>query len=190
MTSENRADTIGADRIVWLDMEMTGLDPQRCVPLEVAIIVTDSELVELCQYESVLAADNDGLATMDDFVRNMHTVNGLLERVSSATKSVKTADEEMASLVNQWCEAGTGVLAGNSIWQDRRFVRRYFPLLDAALHYRMIDVSTLKELARRWYPHALPEKTSDHTAMADIRASIRELEHYRASILVAPTKSS
>lgn len=171
------------DRMVWLDMEMTGLDPERCMPLEVAIIITDTELGELATYEAVLACDPAGLDTMDDFVRNMHTENGLLERVAKATTTVGQSDEAMAELVNAWCEPRTGVLAGNSIWQDRRFVRRYFPKLDAALHYRMVDVSTLKELARRWYPDAVHEKTSDHTAMADIRASIRELVHYRKNIL-------
>ncbi len=178
--------TIGDDRMVWLDMEMTGLDPQNCVPLEVAIIITDSKLNELDSYDDVVIATDIALKRMNDFVRNMHTQNGLLERVRAATTEVGSADQSMAAIVNKWCTPKTGVLAGNSIWQDRRFVRRYFPALEQTLHYRMIDVSTLKELARRWYPQALPEKTSDHTAMADIRASISELKHYRETILKSP----
>ena len=174
---------IAGDRIVWLDMEMTGLDPETCVPIEVAMIITDSELTELGSYEAVLSATGEALATMDDFVRDMHTRNGLLEKVRVATTSLAAADAAMLALVNAWCEPRTGVLAGNSIWQDRRFVRRYFPALEAALHYRMIDVSTLKELARRWYGEAaLFEKESPHTAMADIRASIAELAHYRETL--------
>ncbi len=171
-----------ANRLVWLDMEMTGLDPATCVPLEVAIIITDSELGELATYESVIACDRAGLDTMDDFVRNMHTVNGLLDRVKTADTTAAETDAAMTELVSQWCDPKTGVLAGNSIWQDRRFVRRYFPALDAVLHYRMVDVSTIKELTRRWYPAAMLEKTSDHTAMADIRSSINELSHYRANV--------
>lgn len=172
------------DRIVWLDMEMTGLDPETCVPIEVAVIVTDSELVELGSYEAVLAASDEALATMDEFVRDMHTRNGLLARVKTATTSLAEADAAMVALVNAWCTPRTGVLAGNSIWQDRRFIRRYLPALDAALHYRMIDVSTIKELAWRWYGEtALLAKESAHTAMADIRASIAELIHYRDTLL-------
>jgi oligoribonuclease len=172
-----------ADRVVWLDMEMTGLDPESCVPLEVAVIVTDSELVELASYETVVIAPSAALEQMIDLVRDMHTQNGLLERVAAAEVSCVEADAAMVALVDAWCEPRTGVLAGNSIWQDRRFIRRYFPRLDAALHYRMIDVSTIKELARRWYGEAaLAEKDSPHTAMADIRASIAELVHYRDTL--------
>jgi len=174
---------IAADRIVWLDMEMTGLDPETCVPLEVAVVITDSEMAELASYETVIAAGEAELASMGDFVREMHTTNGLLERVATATTKAGEADAAMVALVNTWCEPNTGVLAGNSIWQDRRFVRRYMPALNAALHYRMIDVSTIKELVRRWYGEAaLPEKNAPHTAMADIRASIAELAHYRKTV--------
>ena len=170
------------DRMVWLDMEMTGLDPETCVPLEVAVIITDGELVELASYEAIVRAEPAKLAAMDDFVRNMHTGNGLLERVKAATTTVAEADAAMTELVTAWCEERTGVLAGNSIWQDRRFVRRYFATHDASLHYRMIDVSTIKELTRRWYPDHVAAKSSDHTAMADIRASIAELTHYRTTV--------
>ena len=181
---QEKGNNIDDDRIVWLDMEMTGLDPETCVPVEVAVIMTDSELVELDTYEAVLQAKETDLEGMDDFVRNMHTVNGLLDRIRTATTTVGQADDALAELVNKWCTPKTGVIAGNSIWQDRRFVRRFFPKLDAALHYRMIDVSTLKELARRWYPKAVAPKSSDHTAMADIRASIAELVHYQKNILL------
>jgi oligoribonuclease len=174
---------IAGDRLVWLDMEMTGLDPETCVPLEVAIVITDSELLELASYESVIAAPGEALATMVDLVRRMHTENGLLERVAAAKASCGEVEEAMVGLLETWCEPRTGVLAGNSIWQDRRFLRRYFPRFETALHYRMVDVSSIKELVRRWYGEAaLPGKDSAHTAMADIRASIAELQHYRRSV--------
>ena len=118
---------IAPDRIVWLDMEMTGLDPETCVPLEVAVIITDSELRELASYEAVVAAPAEALGAMDDFVRDMHTQNGLLDRVAAATTSVAEADAAMVELVGVWCEPRTGVLAGNSICQfrpERRVPRR------------------------------------------------------------------
>ena len=170
-------------RLLWLDMEMTGLDPANCVPLEVAMIVTDDQMNELASYESVVKASAEALAKMGAFVRNMHTENGLLDRVAQATKTVAEVEEELLSLVAGHVPPQGGVLAGNSIWQDRRFIRQYMPRLDEFLHYRMVDVSAIKELVRRWYGEsALPEKATEHTAMADIRASIAELAHYRATI--------
>ncbi len=174
---------VGKDRLVWLDMGMTGLDPEICVPLEVAMIITDNQLKELATYESVIRVTETELASMGQFVRDMHTENGLLARVAAATAERALVETAMVKLVETWCTEKTGVLCGNSIWQDRRFIRRYFPRLEAILHYRMVDVSTIKELARRWYGDAaLPHKESPHTAMADIRASIAELEHYRKNL--------
>ncbi len=174
--------------LIWLDMEMTGLDPDICVPIEVAIIVTDSNLAELGSMEGVVHQPDTALASMDDFVRKMHTHNGLLDKVRAATESLAEVEERMCALVKNHVAPGGGVLAGNSIHTDRRFVDRYFPRLAKLLHYRMVDVSSLKELVRRWYGEdalfAKPE--SDHTALRDIRTSIAELAHYRAELFVTP----
>lgn len=167
--------------LVWLDMEMTGLDPATCVPIEVAIILTTESLEELDTYHAVIHQDEAALASMNDFVRNMHTKNGLLERVGASTTSLVEADAACAALVKKIAPEGEALLAGNSIHQDRRFIERYLPELEKCLHYRMVDVSTLKELARRWYgPDAVFKKPdSDHTALADTRQSIEELRFYR-----------
>jgi oligoribonuclease len=169
--------------LVWLDMEMSGLDPQTCVPLEIAVILTTADLEERESYHAVIHQDDAALATMNDFVRNMHTANGLLEKVASSTVTLAQADASVAELVGRSCEEGEALLAGNSIHQDRRFIERYFPELEKRLHYRMVDVSTVKELARRWYGESavFPKPASDHTALADTRQSIAELAFYRKS---------
>lgn len=173
------------DHLVWLDMEMTGLDPVTCVPLEVAIVVTNAELEELDSMEAVIWQPESKLETMQPFVRKMHTDNGLLGKVRASEHSLLDVERKMLDMLYRWSKPGEGVLAGSSIHQDRRFLARYFPTVDGYLHYRMVDVSTLKELAQRWYgTDVLFDKgTSDHTALADVRASIRELAHYRRTIL-------
>jgi len=174
---------IDKDRLVWLDMEMTGLDPSTCVPLEVAVIITDSQCEELAAYESVVKASPEALEQMSDFVREMHTRNGLLEKVRAATSSLEQVEDALLETVKGWCVENTAVLAGNSIWQDRRFLREYFPRFNEFLHYRMIDVSTIKELVKRWYgDKAVVHKDSAHTAMSDIRASMAELAKYRETV--------
>ena len=167
--------------LIWLDMEMTGLDPMTCVPIEVAIIVTTETLEEVDTYHAVIHQSESALASMNDFVRNMHTENGLLERVRTSTTSLAEADAACAALVAKIAPEGEALLAGNSIHQDRRFIEPYFPALEKCLHYRMVDVSTLKELARRWYGAAavFEKPESDHTALADTRQSIAELRFYR-----------
>ena len=177
--------TEAREHLVWLDMEMTGLDPERCVPLEVAMVITNAELQELDSMEAAIWQPPSALDPMEPFVRRMHTANGLLVKVEKSEQSLAMVQRTMLQLLSRWCKPGEGVLAGNSIHQDRRFLRRYFPAVDGYLHYRMVDVSTLKELARRWYgSDALFNKApSDHTALADARASIQELAHYRKAIL-------
>ncbi len=171
-----------SDLLVWLDMEMTGLDPDTCVPIEIAIIITTKNLEELHAYHAVIHQDAAALAPMNDFVRNMHTENRLLEKVATSTTSLEEADAAIAAVVAEHCPEGEGLLSGNSIHQDRRFIARYFPKLEANLHYRMVDVSTLKELVRRWYGDdaLFPKPDSDHTALADTRQSIAELAFYRS----------
>jgi oligoribonuclease len=174
-------DARDSNPLIWLDMEMTGLDPEQCVPIEVAVVVTDASLGELATMEAVIHQPDSALEQMSEIVREMHTANGLIDRVRGSTRQLAEVDQELASLVSGYAGDHTGVLAGNSIHTDRLFVKRYFPLLESLLHYRMVDVSSLKELVRRWYGedalYAKPD--SDHTALADARASIAELAFYR-----------
>ncbi|HEX3823539.1 MAG TPA: oligoribonuclease [Mycobacteriales bacterium] len=178
------------DALVWIDCEMTGLDPQNDVLVEIAVIVTDAELNPLDEgLDIVIAADSDKLAGMDDVVRTMHTSSGLLEAIAAATTTVAEAEEQVLDYVKRFVpERRKAPLCGNTIATDRSFIVSYMPSLDDHLHYRMIDVSTIKELARRWYPRAYynaPAKNGGHRALADILDSINELRYYRATVLVA-----
>ncbi|OIR46320.1 oligoribonuclease [Corynebacterium sp. NML130628] len=175
------------DRIVWVDLEMTGLDTSRHVIVEVAALVTDAQLEILDEgLDLVVHATEDELAEMDDFVLNMHTENGLLDEIRSSSVSIKEAEDSVLALIEKHCDPDhPAPLAGNSIATDRSFIREQMPRLDAALHYRMIDVSTVKELSRRWFPRAYynqPEKGLAHRALADIVESIQELDYYRRSV--------
>lgn len=175
------------DRIVWVDLEMTGLDTSRHVIVEVAALVTDAQLEILDDgLDLVVHATEDELAEMDDFVLNMHTENGLLDEIRSSSVSIKEAEDAVLALIAKHCDPEhPAPLAGNSIATDRSFIREQMPRLDAALHYRMIDVSTIKELSRRWFPRAYynqPEKGLAHRALADIVESIQELDYYRRSV--------
>mgnify|MGYP002713496457 FL=1 len=177
------------NRIVWVDLEMTGLDPKRHVIVEVAALVTDAELNIIDEgVDLVVHATDAELAEMDDFVTEMHSGNGLLDDIKASTVSLAEAEDAVLALVAKHCDpAHPAPLAGNSIATDRTFIRAQMPRLDAALHYRMIDVSTVKELTRRWYPRAYynqPEKGMAHRALADIVESIRELDYYRRAVFV------
>ena len=177
------------DRIVWIDLEMTGLDPQRHVIVEVAALVTDAELNILDGgIDLVVHATDAELAEMDDFVTEMHGSSGLTEQIKASTVALREAEEAVLELVDKHCGEHRPPLAGNSIATDRTFIRAHMPELDERLHYRMIDVSTIKELTRRWYPKAYynqPEKGMAHRALADIVESIRELDYYRRAVFVA-----
>ena len=175
--------TVGrSDNLVWLDMEMTGLDPEVDRPLEVAIIVTDADLdlvavgpvITFFQEESVLQA-------MDEWNVSHHTESGLVERVKSEGVSLEQGEETILEFLRLHVDDKASPLCGNSIGQDRRFIVRYLPKLDDFLHYRSIDVSTIKELARRWRPeiYAGFEKSGQHQALEDVRESIEELRFYR-----------
>ncbi|MCP4446354.1 MAG: oligoribonuclease [Myxococcales bacterium] len=171
-----------SDRLVWLDMEMTGLDPVSCLPIEVAVIITDGQLNEIdgASYEAVIHQPESAFEDMAPIVVDMHTENGLLDRVRQSKMNLEEVDTGLATMVGKHCEAGKALLAGNTIGQDRLFIRRYFPKLESSLHYRQVDVSSFKEMIRRWYGgQALFAKDSSHTAMADIRTSIAELAYYR-----------
>lgn len=173
------------DLLVWLDMEMTGLEPADCVPIQVALVITNKELEELDVYEKTIWQPESKLEVMDPFVRNMHTVNGLLDRVRKSDVGLAKAEKEMISLLMKWCGPFEGVLTGNSIHQDRRFLTKYFPAFERLLGYRMVDVSSLKELIRRWYGSSgmFNKSKGEHTALSDIRESIDELRHYKKNFM-------
>jgi oligoribonuclease len=174
----------GPDVLVWLDMEMTGLDPERERIIEVALILTDGQLVEIATGpELVIHQSDEVLGAMDPWNKSHHGASGLVERVRASTVTESDAEAQMIAFINAHVPVkDRPVLAGNSIHQDRRFVRRYMPALEKRLHYRMVDVSTIKELARRWYPQIVakqPAKKETHRALDDIRESVDELRFYK-----------
>jgi oligoribonuclease len=172
------------DVLVWLDMEMTGLDPKECVPIEVAIVITSKDLLELDSIERTIWQPESNLEKMEPFVRNMHTVNGLLERVRKAETSLAKVEKDLVAMLMKWCAPNEGILAGNTIHQDRRFLVEYFPAFERLLGYRMVDVSSIKELVKRWYPSSTFSKSKgQHTALSDIHESIDELRHYKANVM-------
>jgi len=179
------------DRLVWIDCEMTGLDLQGDALIEIAVLVTDGDLAVLGEgVDIVIHADDTALDAMPDVVREMHARSGLTEEVRRSTLSVPEAQERVLEYIRMYVpEPRTAPLAGNSIATDRGFLARDMPELDAHLHYRMVDVSSVKELCRRWFPrvfYAKPEKGMAHRALADIYESIRELDYYRRTLFVPP----
>lgn len=172
------------NRFVWLDLEMTGLDDKTCQIIEMAMIITDGELNELATLEQCIWQPESALETMSPFVRKMHTDNGLLAKVRASSTSLAEAEQKMIEVLLQHVPYKKGILAGNSIWQDRRFVLRHMPNFESLLHYRQIDVSTIKVLSKQWYGVTgdAPGKASNHTALEDIRASLAELRWYRKNI--------
>lgn len=178
-----------AEQIVWIDCEMTGLDVDRDGLCEIAVIVTDFELAPLDPgFEIVINPGSDALENMGDFVRGMHEKSGLLPRIEAGA-TLEEAERQVIGYLKRFVTAGRKPLvAGNTIGMDRRFIAKYLPKLEERLHYRSIDVSTIKELARRWYPAAYfgaPEKRGGHRALADIAESIQELAYFREAVLVA-----
>jgi oligoribonuclease len=177
------------DRLVWVDLEMTGLDPEIDVVLEVAAVVTDSQLTVLEPgIDIVVSQPRTALEAMAEVVRDMHARSGLTEAVLASTTTLEQAEQAVLDLVRRHApDPRTVPLCGNSIATDRTFITKYMPALDAHLHYRMVDVSSIKELARRWYPkayHAAPVKQGGHRALADILESIAELAYYRSAVFV------
>jgi oligoribonuclease len=172
--------------IVWIDMEMSGLDPDRDRILEMATIVTDGQLVVVAEGpEFVIHQPASVLDAMDEWNQKHHAASGLLDRVRRSTVREAQAEEETLRFLMPFMEARTAPLAGNSIHQDRRFIARHMGRLDHFLHYRMIDVSSIKELAKRWYPHEykrIPGKKNTHRALDDIRESIDELRWWRRNV--------
>ena len=179
--------TMRSDNLVWIDLEMTGLEPERDVILEIATIVTDSELEIVAEGPNLVISQPETiLDTMDDWNVRHHTASGLLERVRASTLELEEAEALTLEFVREHVDPKTAPLCGNSIGQDRRFLYRYMPGLSAYLHYRSVDVSSIKELAARWYGPELrpPPKSSTHRALDDIRESIEELRFYRNTVFV------
>ena len=169
--------------LVWIDLEMTGLAPERERIIEAAALVTDSELNVIAEGPNLVIHQSDELlAAMDEWNTKHHGESGLTERVRASTLSEAEAEEQLLAFLEEHCEVGQSPLCGNSVHQDRRFLHRYMPKVDAFLHYRLIDVSTVKELCRRWCPEAYakrPNKVGNHRALDDIRESLEELRYYR-----------
>ncbi|AOS62215.1 oligoribonuclease [Actinoalloteichus hymeniacidonis] len=177
-------------RLVWIDCEMTGLDLKSDALIEIAALVTDADLNVLGEgIDIVISAEESALENMPDVVREMHAKSGLTDEVRRSTVTMAEAQQRVLEFIREHVpEPGSAPLAGNSIATDRAFLARDMPELDDYLHYRMVDVSSIKELCRRWYPRiyfAQPEKGLAHRALADIHESIRELRYYRQTAFVA-----
>jgi oligoribonuclease len=175
-----------SENLVWIDLEMTGLDTQADHIIEIATIVTGPDL-RVIEEGPALAIHHDdaALAAMDDWNRTTHGASGLIQRIRESTLNVAQAEAQTLAFLRRHAEQGASPMCGNSICQDRRFLAREMPALEKFFHYRNLDVSTLKELARRWAPHVFAgiQKSAAHLALDDIRDSIRELEHYRREFL-------
>lgn len=178
------------DNLIWIDLEMTGLDPAQDVIIEIATVVTDKQLNEIA-LGPVLAIHQpaDALARMDEWNQKQHGKSGLVERVRASTVDTATAEAQTLAFLQEHVPPRTSPMCGNSICQDRRFMARLMPELERYFHYRNLDVSTLKELALRWRPDIAKGFTKDakHLALDDIRDSIRELRHYREFLLAQMT---
>jgi oligoribonuclease len=172
-----------ADNLIWIDLEMTGLDPDSDSILQIATIVTDKNLTPLAEGpEFAIAHPLARLAAMDEWNRTQHSKSGLWQRVLDSTTDTAAAEAATLEFLNRWALAGASPMCGNSICQDRRFLYRLMPRLEKFFHYRNLDVSTIKELAQRWAPQVSQgfSKESQHTALSDVRDSIAELRYYRA----------
>ena len=182
---ENKNDS---PNLIWVDCEMTGLDLDKDVLVEIAVLVTDAQLNILGEgVDLVIKASADEIAGMNDFVREMHTASGLITEIPNGVSHAEAEEKILEYLAKYAPDAGKSPLAGNSVYVDRAFIAKYLPNFNAYLHYRTVDVSSIKELARRWYPRiyfAAPKKTGNHRALGDIRDSIEELEYYRTNIFV------
>lgn len=175
------------DNLIWLDLEMTGLNCQSDCIIEIATVVTDSQLQVLAEGPVLAIHQADALlAAMDDWNRNQHGKSGLVERVRASRIDERAAEQQTLEFLRQYVPPGKSPMCGNSICQDRRFLARCMPQLEEYFHYRNLDVSTLKELGRRWYPERVKgfNKSSTHLALQDIHDSIQELRFYRERLFI------
>ncbi len=176
------------ENIVWIDLETTGLDPETSVILEIAVIITDKHLNQLAQTSLVVHHPNNALVDLDEWVQTQHQASGLLEEVRHSTLTLAKAEAAALELVAAYCPPRACPLAGSSVCFDRRFLMRHMPKLDAHLSYRQVDVSSLKELVKRWYPDKAPTNGAgaQHRALPDILESIEELRYYRKTVFIPP----
>ncbi len=176
------------ENIVWIDLETTGLDPETSVILEIAAIITDKHLNQLVQTSLVVHHPNNALVDLDEWVQTQHQGSGLIEEVRRSALTLAKAEATVLELVASHCPPRACPLAGSSVCFDRRFLMRHMPKLDAHLSYRQVDVSSLKELVKRWYPDKAPTNGSGakHRALPDILESIEELRYYRKAVFVPP----
>lgn len=175
--------------LIWIDLEMTGLDPEKDVIIEIATIVTDANLNLIAEGPVLAVHQSDEILNgMDEWCTRTHGQSGLTERVRNSTISQADAEQQTLAFLREHVDAGVSPMCGNSICQDRRFLAPYMPELEAYFHYRNLDVSTIKELARRWHPQVLQgfTKQATHLALDDIRESIDELKHYRQRFFILP----
>ncbi len=172
------------ERLVWIDLEMTGLDVTKESIIEIATVVTDGELNIIAQGPNLaINVEESLLAGMDEWNTSHHTSSGLVERVRQEGVSIEEAEERTLQFLQEWVPEGRAPLCGNSVWNDKKFMEKEMPKLVEHLHYRMIDVSTVKELARRWYPEVgRYEKKGAHLALDDILESIEELRYFRSKV--------
>lgn len=180
-------------RLVWLDMEMTGLDPEKERIIEVAVVVTEPDLTVVAEGPVLVIHQSDALLqAMDKWNQSTHSKSGLIDRVRVSTLNEDDAQAQLIAFLKEHVPAGKSPLCGNSVSQDRRFMYKYMPSLEQFFHYRTVDVSTIKELARRWQPSLLKgfEKKSRHEALADIYESIDELRYYREHFIHLPTQAN
>ncbi|MBB2916270.1 oligoribonuclease [Cupriavidus alkaliphilus] len=187
MTSQAAAKSVKSENnLIWLDMEMTGLQPDTDRIIEVAVVITDSELNILAEGPVLVIHQSDAvLDGMDNWNKGTHGRSGLIDKVKASTLTEEQAEAELLAFLKRWVPAGKSPMCGNSICQDRRFMARYMPKLEAFFHYRNLDVSTLKELCKRWEPviHKGFVKRQLHTALADILESVEELRYYRTHFI-------
>ena len=185
---------LDSPHLIWIDCEMTGLDLVNDALVEIAVLVTDSDLNIIGEgIDLVIATTPEKLAAMNDFVTEMHTASGLITEIPNGIAVSDAESKILEYLQSTGCESGKSPLAGNSVYVDRNFISRDMPLLNQYLHYRTIDVSSIKELARRWYPKtyfSAPAKTGNHRALGDIRDSIAELAYYRQSLFAQVANNS
>ena len=170
------------NNLVWIDLEMTGLEDEHLI-IEIATIVTNGDLEEVAEGPSIaIKRSAQEMQNINEWSKEQHQKSGLLNHVANSLISINDAENQTLEFLANWVEPGKSPICGNSIGTDRRFIRREMPRLDQFLHYRMVDVSTIKELVKRWYPaKELPEKQSNHLALDDIRESIEELRWYRTT---------
>ena len=188
MSDNQRGDFISYDRWVWLDLEMTGLDEKSCVILQAAMVITDPNLRILAEIDMPIWQPESSLSSMIPLVRSMHTKNNLLDRVRTSDFSLEQAEIELMKILTLHVPYKVGVLAGNSIYVDRKFLQKFMPTFEGYLHYRQIDVSSLKLLSQAWFKNKgqPPKKASSHTALQDVKDSIEELRFYKNNIFGQP----